>query len=55
MKWSGQHIYDLISRFRDDVYLEDLTTDTSTDILVVDSDGKVCKNKNGVIQAGLAE
>ena len=23
MRWSGQHIYDLISRFRDDVYIED--------------------------------
>ena len=44
MKWLGQYIQDLPARFRDDVYLEDLTTDTSTDILVVDSDGKICKN-----------
>ena len=44
MKWLGQHIVDLIARFRSDVYLEDLTTDTSTNILVVDSDGKICKN-----------
>ena len=44
MKWIGQHIYDLVSRFREDVYLEDLTTDSSTDILVVDSNGKICKN-----------
>ena len=44
MKWSGQHIYDLISRFRDDVYLEDLSTTTETNVLVVDSDGKVSKS-----------
>ena len=44
MKWIGQHIYDLISRFRDDVYLEDLTTTTETNVLVVDSDGKVSKS-----------
>jgi len=44
MRWIGQHIWNLISRFRSDVYLEDLTTDSSTDILVVDSDGKICKN-----------
>ena len=44
MKWLGQHIVDFIARFRSDVYLEDLTTDSSTDILVVDSDGKICKN-----------
>ena len=43
MKWSGQHIYDLVSRFRDDVYLEDLTTTTETNVLVVDSDGNVSK------------
>ena len=41
MKWSGQHIYDLISRFRDSVYLEDLTTTTETNVLVVDSNGEV--------------
>ena len=44
MKWIGQHIYDNISRFRDDVYLEDLSTTTETDVLVVDSTGKVSKN-----------
>jgi hypothetical protein len=43
MKWIGQHIYDLISRFRNDVYLEDLSTTTETNVLVVDSDGKVSK------------
>ena len=44
MKWIGQHIYDLVSRFRDDVYLEDLTTTTETDVLVVDSTGLVSKS-----------
>ena len=44
MKWIGQHIYDQISRFRDDVYLEDLSTTTETSVLVVDSTGKVSKS-----------
>ncbi len=44
MKWIGQHIYDNISRFRDDVYIENLSTTTETDVLVVDSTGKVSKN-----------
>ena len=41
MKWIGQHIYDLVSRFRDDVYLEDLSLTTETNVLVINSDGKV--------------
>lgn len=44
MKWIGQQIYDQISRFRNDVYLEDLSTTTETSVLVVDSDGKVSKS-----------
>jgi len=44
MKWIGQYIYDKISRFRDDVYLEDLSTTTETNVLVVNSTGKVSKN-----------
>jgi len=44
MKWIGQHIWDFISRFRSDVYLEDLSTTTESNVLVVDSDGKVSKN-----------
>ena len=44
MKWVGQHIWDFISRFRSDVYLEDLSTTTETNVLVVDSDGKISKN-----------
>ena len=44
MKWIGQHIYDQISRFRNDIYLESLSTTTETSALVVDSDGKISKN-----------
>ena len=44
MKWIGQLIYDKISRFRSDVYLEGLSTTTGTDALVEDSDGKISKN-----------
>jgi len=44
MKWIGQHIWGFISRFRNDVYLESLDTSTETNILVVDSDGKITKN-----------
>jgi len=44
MKWIGQHIYDQISRFRDDVYIENLSTTTETSVLVIDSDGKVSKS-----------
>jgi hypothetical protein len=44
MKWIGQHIWDFISRFRSDVYLESLATTTETNVLVVDSAGKVSKS-----------
>ena len=44
MKWISQHIYDFVSRFRNDVYLENLSTTTETSALVVDSNGKVSKN-----------
>ena len=44
MKWIGQHIYDFISKFRNDVYLEGLSTTTNTNVLVVDSDGKISKS-----------
>ena len=43
MKWIGQQTYDQISRFRDDVYLETVSTSTETDMLVVDSAGKITK------------
>ena len=44
MKWIGQNIYDLIARFRSDVYLEGLSTTTETNVLVVDSNGKISKS-----------
>jgi hypothetical protein len=44
MKWLGQYIYDLITRFRSDVYLESLSTTSETNVLVVDSNGKVSKS-----------
>jgi len=44
MKWIGQNIYDYISRFRDDVYLENLKTTTQTSVLVVDANGKISKS-----------
>ena len=44
MSWLGQHIWGFISRFRNDVYLEKLDTSSETDILVVDSEGKITKN-----------
>tara|TARA_R100000951_G_scaffold75475_1_gene63623 strand:+ start:32 stop:1285 length:1254 start_codon:yes stop_codon:yes gene_type:complete len=45
MKWIGQHIYDLVSRFRDDVYLEDINTGTiaSGGNLGLDSSNKIVK------------
>ena len=44
MKWIGQHIWDYYSRFRNDVYLDSLTTTTDTSVLVVDSNNKICKS-----------
>ena len=45
MKWIGQHIWDFISRFRNDVYLEDISTGTieSGGNLGLDSNNKVVK------------
>jgi len=45
MKWIGQHIWDLVSRFRDDVYLEDIETGTiaSGGNLGLDSNNKIVK------------
>ena len=49
MKWIGQHIYDLVSRFRDDVYLEDISTGTiaSGAHLGLDSNNKIVKAADG--------
>jgi len=45
MKWIGQNIYDLISKFRNDVYLEDISTGTiaSGGNLGLDSNNKIVK------------
>jgi len=45
MKWIGQNIYDLVSRFRDSVYLEDISTGTiaSGGNLGLDSNNKIVK------------
>ena len=45
MKWIGQHIWGLISRFRNDVYLEDIDTGTITSggHLGLDSNNKIVK------------
>ena len=55
MKWIGQHIYDLTSRFRSDVYLEDISTSTETDMLVVDSTGKVTKRAIDAITVDVSD
>ena len=45
MKWVGQHIYDLVSRFRNDVYLESISSGTiaSGGNLGLDSNNKIVK------------
>ena len=43
MKWIGQHIWDFISRFRSDVYLEDLTESTQDHVVGIDANGKLYK------------
>ena len=45
MKWIGQNIYDLVSRFRSDVYLEDISSGTiaSGGNLGLDSNNKIVK------------
>ena len=45
MKWIGQHIWDFISRFRSDVYLENIEDGTvaSDKFLGLDSNNKIVK------------
>jgi len=45
MKWIGQHIWDFISRFRNDIYLEDISTGTiaSGGNLGLDTNNKIVK------------
>ena len=46
MRWLGQHIWDFISRFRNEVYLEDVSTGTiaSGGNLGLDANNKIVKN-----------
>ena len=53
-KWIGQHIYDLVARFRSDIYLEGISTSTETDMLVVDSNNKVSKRAASGLTSGTA-
>ena len=48
MKWIGQHIYDYISRFRNDVYLESVSSGTiaSGGNLGLDSNNKIVKQSD---------
>ena len=45
IKWIGQHIWDFVSRFRNDVYLENIADGTvdSDKFLGLDSTGKIVK------------
>ncbi|MDB2651715.1 hypothetical protein N9Y26_00025 [bacterium] len=44
MKWIGQHIWDFVSRFRNDVYLGDLTEVEQEFTIQVAADGKLTKS-----------
>jgi len=46
LRWIGQHIIDIVARFRSEVYLEDIKTSSDTDTLVINSEGRVYKNTN---------
>ncbi len=46
MKWLGHHIWNSISRFRNNVYFEDLDVTSETKSLVVDTNGKVSANSS---------
>ena len=41
MKWIGQHIWDFITRFRNEVYLEDISAGTPNAFISVDSSKKI--------------
>ena len=46
MKWIGTTIKDFITRFRGDVYLQEYATTSDTNILVLNSDNKICVNES---------
>ena len=54
MKWIGQHIWDFISRFRGEVYFENLVDNSSNRSLVVDANGKVSTNSSNTADVTLA-
>ena len=43
MKWIGQHIWSLISRFRSDVYLENVAESAQDHVVGIAADGKLYK------------
>ena len=43
MKWIGQHIWSLISRFRSDVYLESVAETAQDHVVGIDANGKLFK------------
>jgi hypothetical protein len=43
MKWIGQHIIDIIARFRSDVYLESVAESTQDHVVGIDANGKLYK------------
>tara|TARA_R110002012_G_scaffold187746_4_gene354749 strand:- start:1084 stop:2349 length:1266 start_codon:yes stop_codon:yes gene_type:complete len=43
MKWIGQHIVDIIARFRSDVYLESVAESTQDHVVGIDANGKLYK------------
>ena len=43
MKWIGQHIWGFISRFRNDVYLENVSESAQDHVVGIDADGKLYK------------
>ena len=43
MRWIGQHIWDFISRFRNDVYLENVTESAQDYVVGIDAGGKLYK------------
>ena len=51
MKWIGAHIWDFVSRFRSDVYLESVAESTQSHIVGIDSDGKLYKQDPPAVPA----
>ena len=43
MKWIGAHIWDWVTRFRNDVYLEDVRETPQDHVVGIDADGKLFK------------